>query len=867
MADALYREQVVIDADTVSAERGFDRVQQRAGAFERAVQGIRNITVNVTDRATGPLAAIGRAMASIGRGVTLGIGLGIAGQLFGVLNMIQGAVIGMNAELETSTFQFTTLMGNADEAAAHVKDLFEFAKKTPFESGPVIAASRTLRTFGGATLDTMENLTTFGDAAAATQNDIKEVAFWVSRMHNSMEAGASFGEEIRRMQEMALLGPKVSQKLMELSKSGKATEADFHLVTDEFKRFSGAMERMQFTWAGVTSTFTDTIRILGATAFKPFFELLRDALHGLNDLLGSDDVGAMITGFSETLAGSIRRVSEVLAQAWPIINGVFTGIKAVIASVTTDPGAIGIIATLIKDAFGERTASAVRPFLEVGIHLASVIRQMVYNVTELFAGRMSIGGFIRGALDSMVAVGQDLGRRVLAAIGNSLSSSNISRVFLAIETSVMTLATSLGIAGPVGRAIAWLQVAFIHVEDAARIGLGWLTATAWPRISAQAHAVLDWLTGPAWTGIKDASAAALGWATDAAWPWLQHEATAALDWLQTTGLWGAIKSSARDALDWVTGPAWDWLKGAAINAWTTINATVFPMIEAFGNWLLEKAGGAIQTFVQPGGLWDQMKAKGADAITAVQQTAGKTVFDLIADPRIPKSLEDLTKGLDAFNTAFGNLQKLFAESKQDAAERESLRTFLLMSIPAAVISTWSSATGAFRALGEALRDVTGALVEIQRLGLMDYIFGPGATPRMPTYTGPAYGPPLAPTAAPPGPPAPESYPSLRRFPEHVAPPLVHGGAQYGALVTGPTVMMVGEGNESEAVLPLSDLFSLLRGGVAGVGGDVNISVPVTLSAAGGDLQDVERLARKIGEPVARIIAREIRAAQGARSGG
>ena len=53
-----------------------------------------------------------------------------------------------NASVETATLQFKILMGDADRAKEHVKDLFEFAKATPFESGPIIEASRALRAAG-----------------------------------------------------------------------------------------------------------------------------------------------------------------------------------------------------------------------------------------------------------------------------------------------------------------------------------------------------------------------------------------------------------------------------------------------------------------------------------------------------------------------------------------------------------------------------------------------------------------------------------------------------------------------------------------------------------------------------------------------
>lgn len=57
----------------------------------------------------------------------------------------------------------------------------------------------------------------------------------------------------------------------------------------------------------------------------------------------------------------------------------------------------------------------------------------------------------------------------------------------------------------------------------------------------------------------------------------------------------------------------------------------------------------------------------------------------------------------------------------------------------------------------------------------------------------------------------------------------------GGVVTKPTLSMIGEGNEAEAVLPLSKLKSMIGGGAGGAGGSisVNFAPVINISGAGG----------------------------------
>jgi hypothetical protein len=72
----------------------------------------------------------------------------------------------------------------------------------------------------------------------------------------------------------------------------------------------------------------------------------------------------------------------------------------------------------------------------------------------------------------------------------------------------------------------------------------------------------------------------------------------------------------------------------------------------------------------------------------------------------------------------------------------------------------------------------------------------------------------------------------------------------GGVTTGPTLAMIGEGAEQEAVLPLSKLDSMMRsvsGNVRNTGGGARAEVRITLDAQGGSsalrtaLQEIVRV--------------------------
>jgi hypothetical protein len=325
-----------------------DEMKKMHAEASKAMSGISTSTSSMGSMFSG----LGKSIASTAAGfVSAQV---ILGGLKSAFSFVGEAAIGMNANLEKSTLQFTTLMGNAQRAEKHVRDLFEFAKRTPFETGPIITASKHMQTFGGDALNTMANLTLLGDASAATSAPIEDLGFWVGRMYAAMQGGQPFGEATARLMELGVLTPQVRAQMDALSGSAGGGERAFALFQSSLGRFSGAMVDQANTWDGLMSSISDAINITLADALLPFFDTVKtgakivlDALgsagmkkvfetlkQNMSEVFGSDGRG-LIVGLMTTLISfgkGATVVAEGVYRTWSALKLVFAGTASLISS-------------------------------------------------------------------------------------------------------------------------------------------------------------------------------------------------------------------------------------------------------------------------------------------------------------------------------------------------------------------------------------------------------------------------------------------------------------------------------------------------------------------------------------------------------
>ncbi len=241
--------------------------------------------------------------------------------------------LGFSADIETANVQFEVLLGSTEKAEARVKELYDFAAKTPFQFPEVLAASKLLQTFGGTALATGVNLTMVGDMASASGAQFSEIAMWVGRAYDAIQTGRPFGEAAMRLQELGLMTGATRNKLEQLNGSGQKGDAVWKVFTDSMGRYTGMMDKMSVTFTGLLSTVMDTLnQALGKLA-GPLFAALKGAMPGVISALGGvgpalDSLGAAIADMGtawETNFGGIREiVAGVVAFIMPYIERVRT---------------------------------------------------------------------------------------------------------------------------------------------------------------------------------------------------------------------------------------------------------------------------------------------------------------------------------------------------------------------------------------------------------------------------------------------------------------------------------------------------------------------------------------------------------------
>lgn len=318
---------------------------------------------------------------------------------------LAGIGIKTNSELETATLQFETLLGSADAAKERVASLFEFAKATPFETGPIIKASRLMQTFGGDALATEANLRLVGDAAAGTSQGIDEIAFWVGRAYAAMQGGQPFGEARMRLQELAILTPEAAAKLTELSDSGASADEMFTVLQDSLGRFGGAMEKQATTFDGLKSTLSDVVQLGAAQAFKPLFDSVKEVMQAMIDFASSDSFDTILNSIAILVNGGAKYLSQ-LADAIGSLSSMFSpkDIEGFFRTITG--GAEGAIEGLGN--LGPIVAAVGGAFLSMKAGAIPVLGAFVPAISPITAGL--------GAL----LLSTDAGRDAMGKLGTTL---------------------------------------------------------------------------------------------------------------------------------------------------------------------------------------------------------------------------------------------------------------------------------------------------------------------------------------------------------------------------------------------------------------------------------------------------------------
>ncbi|BBN97508.1 tape measure protein [Sporolactobacillus terrae] len=215
----------------------------------------------------------------------------------GLMAAASGAVLGFglsyNASMEQTTKGLNTLTHNAGQTQSMMKDLQNFALKTPFDFKGMVAGQRRLMGMGMAADQATGLLKSTADAVAATGGNADDLDGVILALGQIQAQGKISGEEMNQLAERGIPAWQILAKqmgkspaqLMDMSQKGKLLAKDvIPAIQKGFaSTYGGAAASQADSFSGRLSNIGEQAQILAGIVSKPLFQPLSNAMGILND--------------------------------------------------------------------------------------------------------------------------------------------------------------------------------------------------------------------------------------------------------------------------------------------------------------------------------------------------------------------------------------------------------------------------------------------------------------------------------------------------------------------------------------------------------------------------------------------------------
>jgi tape measure domain-containing protein len=389
-------------------------------AINAALAGINaNVGAGVAGAAAG-----GAAAGGVGAGgLALG-GLAVAGGAGAAITAGTGFLgLSLASDAEVAEQGFARLMGSVDEAKAHIADLQEFAKTTPFEFTGLRDMSLKFQSAEVSADAIIGLLGPLGDATASLgtgQEGLDRASYALIQMQQS---GKVMSTEMRQLTEAgipawnALAGElgvtqAEARDLVEkgLVPASEMFEAIEHRSGTGFKKTEGAMEEMATSLKGRLSNLKDTFEITMGEAFKPLLDPMAELVGVVGETLGPLLTDTLVPAFESMMP----LIELVLENMGPFVETLVTFGSEVMTALSP---ALEVLLPALNDLFAEIGDELGQMFLDLAPAFVDIADAMVSLAplippfVDLFSSTMVqiLPGLAEGLSLTADAVGRVLG--------------------------------------------------------------------------------------------------------------------------------------------------------------------------------------------------------------------------------------------------------------------------------------------------------------------------------------------------------------------------------------------------------------------------------------------------------------------------
>ena len=408
-----------------------------AGAAGGATIGI---VIKAIDRFSGVF--------SKARAATLGLGvaftaLGIAGA---------GAIVGltkMAGQFEQTQIAFTTMLGSAEEADKLLKELADFAARTPFTIPGIEKNAKLLLAMGIETEKLLPTLKALGDVSAGLSVPLERIALNFGQVKTQAKLT---GRELRDfniagvplIQEIAKNMDLTEKEVKELVSAGTIgfdeVEKAFITMSSEGGKFFDLMEAQSRTLLGRLSNIQDSFIKLARIMGNVFLPAAKGAAQQIETLVALAEEHPTIAKFAAVFLG--------VGVALALIIGPVTILLALLPFIVTALTAVSIAGLPVWLAAIAITAAFVG-LIAIVVLVIDVFRMLKENMDEFKIGVAKIWndiiGFFEAGVNRVISTINFLIRafnRIAGLVGFK-GISELGKVSLGrIDISAMTAAAA-----------------------------------------------------------------------------------------------------------------------------------------------------------------------------------------------------------------------------------------------------------------------------------------------------------------------------------------------------------------------------------------------------------------------------------------
>jgi len=231
---------------------------------------------------------------------------------------------GFNQLQQNSLMAFESMLGSADKAKAFMNELTEFAKYTPFETGPLVKQAQQLLNMGFAAKEVIPTLTAIGDAVSRMGGGTESIERVTRAITQMKSKGKVSAEEMMQLAEAGIpawqilaegMG-KTMGEIQEMGQKGllRADKSIAILIAGMEKRNAGAMEQGAKTFQGRVSTLKDQLTQLSAIATKPLYDMAIAGMAKISSVLDDPRFIAGATAAAEAIGSAVSAAGEMIVS-------------------------------------------------------------------------------------------------------------------------------------------------------------------------------------------------------------------------------------------------------------------------------------------------------------------------------------------------------------------------------------------------------------------------------------------------------------------------------------------------------------------------------------------------------------------------